>query len=212
MTSTGRRWRPGDGSAAVRGWVAFYTLGLPASMRTRRRSEVAGDLADEALDAVRRGSQRHLLGQRLRRLMAGVPDDLVWRFVDAPATALDHRVVSTWTPPTRWSMALLAIVAIGTAGAFAIGTLPILFGADPGSWGGWSRTGFSLACVGILVGIGGAVFWPARGAAIVVISAAVGSVATPWLWGGWLLAIIAVAVRGYGSQDTGPHDLMGSGR
>ncbi|MEX2182973.1 MAG: hypothetical protein WEC14_00855 [Chloroflexota bacterium] len=212
MTSTGRRWRPGDGSAAVRGWVAFYTLGLPASMRTRRRSEVAGDLGDEALDAVRRGRQRQLFAQRLRRLMAGVPDDLAWRFVDAPAMARHYRTVSTWTPPTRWSMALLAIVAIGTAGAFAIGTLPILFGADAGSWAGWSRAGFSLACVGILIGIGGAVFWPARGAAIVVVSAIVGSVTTPWLWGGWLLAIIAVAVRGYGSQDDAAHDLIESGR
>ncbi len=87
MTTSRLLGRRGDGSAVVRGWVAVYTLGLPAAIGARRRSEVAGDLADETVDAVRRGETADLRRRRLVRWFAGIPDDLTWRFVDAPELA-----------------------------------------------------------------------------------------------------------------------------
>lgn len=207
--------RRGDGSAAVRGWVATYTLGLPRAMRVRRRDEVTADLADETLDAIRQGRQRRLFGQRMRRLMRGVPSDLAWRVVDAPMMARELAVWGEWVPPTRWSMALIVIVAIVSAGGLAIVTLPVLLGAaGPESWSGWGPIGFTIGSSGILTGVLLAILWPGRGAALVVPSAVVGFLAAPWLWGGWLLALIAVAVRSYAVRSSDPADLdrLGPGR
>ena len=58
MTAVRQGWRSGDGSAAIRGWTAFITLGLPTAMRDRRRDEVAADTRttwDGDLDLVAAG-------------------------------------------------------------------------------------------------------------------------------------------------------------
>jgi len=200
--------RRGDGSAAVRGWVAFYTLGLPRALRTRRRDEINADLADETLDAVRRGRQQTLFGQRMRRLVRGIPADLAWRVLDTPTMARELAVSDDWAPPTRWSMALIAIVAISSAGGLAIVTLPVFLGAaGPDSWSGWGPVGFTIGSAGILIGVLLAILWPGRGAALVVPSAVVGFLAAPWLLGGWLLAIITVAVRSYVARSADPADV-----
>ena len=134
-------WRRDDGAAVVRGWVATYTFGLPVEMRRRRRDEVAADLADEALDAVRRREQGTLIRRRMTRLVRGIPADLAWRVLDAPERARDYRVAAMWTPLSRWSLALIAVVAIGTIGALTIVTIPIVTGAAPSStWSGWGRS------------------------------------------------------------------------
>lgn len=198
MAATSRHRRQGDGSAVVRGWVALYTLGLPEAMRMRRLDELDGDLTDEALDAVRRGRQATLRGQRIVRVVTGVPADLAWRFVDAPAMARDHRGEETWAPLTRWSAALIAIVVVGTVGALAIVTVPQLTGqARPTGWSGWGPIGFAVGSLGALVGVLTSIRWPGRGVAIVLPGIAIGAVASPWLWGCWFLALIAVGVRWY---------------
>ncbi len=200
--------RRGDGSAAVRGWVALYTLGLPRVVRTRRRDEINADLADETLDSVRRGRQQTLFGQRMRRLVRGVPSDLAWRVIDAPTMAREFAVSNDWPPPTRWSMALIGMSAIGNAGALAIVTLPVLLGgAGPDTWSGWGPVGFTIGSAGIFVGVLIAIPRPGRGAALVVPSAVVGFLAAPWLWGGWLLAIITVAVRSYVARSADAADV-----
>lgn len=206
MAATSRHRRQGDGSAVVRGWVALYTLGLPQAMRMRRRDELDGDLADEALDAVRRGRQAALRGQRIVRVVTGVPADLTWRFVDAPAMARDHRREEVWAPLTRWSAALIAIVVIGTVGALAIVTVPQLTGqARPTDWSGWGPVGFAIGCVAALAGVLTSVRWPGRGVAIVLPGIAIGAVTSPWFWGCWFLALIAVGVRWYQADtETGP--------
>lgn len=205
MGATSRHRRQGDGSAVVRGWVALYTLGLPGPIRTRRRDELEGDLADEALDAVRRGHQAALLRQRLVRVAMGIPADLQWRLVDAPAMARDQRSKDVWTPLDRWSAALIAIVVVGTVGALAIVTLPQLTSqAASAAWSGWGPVGFAVGCLAALAGVVTSIRWPGRGVAIVIPGVVVGFIASPWLWGCWFLAVIAVGVRWYQADQAGP--------
>jgi hypothetical protein len=190
--------RRGDGSAAVRGWVGLYTLGLPPEMRARRRSEVAGDLADETVDAIRRGTQRMLLRQRLTRLALGIPADLAWRFIDAPPVARRLYGPQPWVPLTRWTLGLTAVVALLAGGGLAIVTLPALTGqARPDLWPGWGPVGFAIGSLVVLVGVVASVFWPRLGAVVIVPGALIGLLAAPWLWGSWLLAVIAGAARAY---------------
>ncbi len=192
------RWRRGDGSAAVRGWVALYTLGLPVEMRMRRRGEVRADLADETLHAVRTGRTAGLFSQRLVRLVLGIPSDVSWRIVEAPQIARRYAHYVPWVPLSRWTFGLLATVAVVTAGAFAIVTLPDLIGpATDDGWHGWGPAGFGIACVAIMLGVVACVPWPRRGAAIVIPAVVLGFLASPWLWGGWILALIGVSVRLY---------------
>lgn len=198
MAATSRHRRQGDGSAVVRIWVAMYTVGLPAAIRMRRRDELDGDLADEALDAVRRGRQATLRRQRVVRVVAGMPADLHWRFIDAPAMARDQRGEEVWAPLTRWSAALIALVVVGTVGALAIVTVPQLTGqARSTDWSGWGPVGFSVGCLAALFGVLTSIRWPGRGVAVVLPGIVIGSLASPWLWGCWFLALIAVGVRWY---------------
>lgn len=196
----------------MRGWVAIYTFGLPRPMRARRRDEIAADLADELADAIRRGTSRQLFRRRISLLLRGIPDDLTWRFIDAPAFAAAYRRPAVWVPLSRWSLMLSAVVAIGAAGALAIVTVPIVTGqATPDAWTGWGPLGFAIGCAGVLAGILASVPWPRRGALVLLAGAVVGLVAAPLLWGPWLLASVAVGVRCYEAAvpgDPGPVDLV----
>lgn len=190
------------GAALVRGWVALYTLGLPGSLRMRRRAEVGADLAEETMDAVRQATLTDLTGRRVIRLLAGVPADLAWRLLDAPAMAAslpDQR----WVPPTRWTLMALAVAGIGTAGALALVAGPLLDASartDP--WLGWGPYGFAGACVAALLGIAVAVPAPQRALVLVVPAAALGTLAAPWFVGPWLLVVIAVGARWYESRSS----------
>jgi hypothetical protein len=201
MTSSllGRR---GDGSAAVRGWVGFYTLGLPRPMRERRQAEVAGDLADETLDAIRHGDRSILFRQRLVRLLYGIPSDLSWRFLVAPGVARQLYGPAPWVPLNRWTLALTGVVAMLAGGGLAIVTLPTLAGqVRPDLWPGWGPVGFAIGSAVVLGGVLGSVFWPRLGALVIVPGALIGLLAAPWLWGSWLMAVIAGAARAYQADE-----------
>lgn len=201
MTASRLLGRRGDGSAAVRGWVGLYTLGLPAPMRARRRAEVAGDLADETIDAIRHGHRSGLFRQRMIRLAMGIPADVSWRVIDAPSVARQRYGPTPWVPLTRWTLALVGVVAVISAGGLVIVTLPALTGqARPDLWPGWGPVGFAVGSLLVLGGILASVFWPRLGAVLVVPGALVGLLAAPWLWGGWLLAVIAGAARAYQAE------------
>ena len=196
----------------VSGWVRLYTLGLPPAMRERRRSEVAGDLADETVDAIRRGERRGLLWQRIMRLALGIPADLSWRFVDARVVARDLYGPLPWVPLTLWTLALTAIVATLAAGGLAIVTVPVLMGqAKPDLWPGWGPVGFAIGSAIVLVGVIASVFWPRFGAGLIVPGAVVGLFAAPWLWGSWLLAVIAGAARAYQADSDAGWPRPGGG-
>jgi hypothetical protein len=190
------------GAALVRGWVALYTLGLPDALRARRRGELAADLAEEAADAVRRATLTGLAGRRVVRLVMGVPSDLAWRLLDAPAMAAELRVQRPWVPPTRWILGLLAIAAIGTAGALVLVAGPILdTSARPDPWLGWGPYGFAAACVVALLAIVVAVPAPPRAIALVIPAAVLGTVAAPWMVAPWLLVVLAVGARWYEARS-----------
>jgi hypothetical protein len=201
MAAARRRWRSGDGSAAIRGWTAFITLGLPAAMRDRRRDEVAADLDEERLDAIRTHRVATLRRQRLGRLLAGIPDDLVWRLVDARIMARDLRRTTDWVPLDRWTTLALSCLAVGVSGGFALVGAPLLTGQlTPSTWQGWGPIGFTVACIGILVAILVAVPWPGRAATLVTPAILIGFAAAPWLWGCWTLAAMAIGLRWYQSS------------
>jgi hypothetical protein len=193
------------GAALVRGWVALYTLGLPDGVRARRRGKLAADLAEEAADAVRRATLAGLAGRRLLRLVMGMPADLAWRLLDAPAMAAELREHRPWVPPTRWILGLLAIAAIGTGGALVLVAGPILdTSGRPDPWLGWGPYGFAAACVVALVAIVMAVPSPARAFALVIPAALLGTIAAPWMVGPWLLVVLAVGARWYESRSARP--------
>jgi hypothetical protein len=170
-------------------------------MRARRRAEVAGDLADETMDAIRHGDRSGLFRQRLTRLVLGIPADLSWRLIDAPPVARRLYGPTPWVPLTRWTLALVGTVALISAGGLAIVTWPALTGQSrPDLWPGWGPVGFAVGSLVVLAGILASVFWPRLGAALVVPGAVVGLLAAPWLWGGWLLAVIAGAARAYQAE------------
>ena len=67
-------------ASLVRGWVDFYTRGLPADVRAARRDEVADDLWCQHEEAALKGrSSSSLNVEMFTRWLLGVPADLSWR-------------------------------------------------------------------------------------------------------------------------------------
>jgi hypothetical protein len=195
MTTSRLPGRRGDGSAVIHGWVAFYTLGLPAPMRVRRREELAAHLVDERQDAVRHGELAALRRRRLIRWFLGIPDDVLWRLTDARAMGRTYPTRG-WVPLSRWSAMLLAGVAIGTTGAFVLVIQGLLSGAIRADmWAAPSPQAFLLSCLAIGAGILAAIPWPRFGAVVVAVGAAIGFAVAPWLWGCFGLALLAVGLR-----------------
>ena len=67
----------------------------------------------------------------------------------------------------------------------------------PDLWPGWGPVGFAIGSTVVLVGAVASVFWPRLGVAVIVPGAVIGLLAAPWLWGSWLLAVIAGGARAY---------------
>jgi hypothetical protein len=68
--------------AAIAGWWAtFYTFGLPAASRERRRQELQSDLWEHQDDRLREGAKTGMVGlEILSRTVRGAPADILWRF------------------------------------------------------------------------------------------------------------------------------------
>lgn len=62
--------------AVTRAWLNLYTSGLPANVALSRRAEVESDLWEMQQDSTLR---RRLVLVAVTRMVAGIPDDLVWR-------------------------------------------------------------------------------------------------------------------------------------
>ncbi len=112
--------------------------------------------------------------------------------------AAELRIDRAWVPPTRWTLGLLAVAAIGSVGALIIVAAPLLAGSVvPGAWGTAGPAGFALACLGVALAIPAAIPAPRAGMAMVLIAAGFGLLVAPALAGCWALAVLAVGLRLY---------------
>jgi hypothetical protein len=94
-------------SRIVRGWVASYTSGLPDDVRRERADEIESDLWSQDEDARASGrSDRSIAGERVTRLVLGIPADIAWRLGQPGVPG--ERVARTATMGIRF-VALLAI-------------------------------------------------------------------------------------------------------
>lgn len=71
----------GLAASVTRAWIRLYTIGMPLDLREARRLEIEADLWEHRQDAGRHGVPRvACAAEMLLRALAGVPDDLTWRF------------------------------------------------------------------------------------------------------------------------------------
>lgn len=67
-------------SRLVSAWAATYTRRLPRDVMRARRDELASDLWEQRADAADSGtSSSRIAASIVRRMLAGVPADLLWR-------------------------------------------------------------------------------------------------------------------------------------
>jgi hypothetical protein len=79
--------RPTLAARLAHRWVRVYTAHLDAALRDTRRAELASDVWEHEAEAKRRGlGSIRINAQILRRLLAGIPDDLSWRRQPPDAT------------------------------------------------------------------------------------------------------------------------------
>jgi hypothetical protein len=91
--------------AIARSWTCLYTCWMDRALRDRRRAEIESDLWEYEADAYAWGERRVVLAAGiLGRVIAGVPDDVLWRLEHSPARS-SHR--SLWISAAA-SAALLA--------------------------------------------------------------------------------------------------------
>ena len=76
----------------VRSWTRVYTFGLTAEIREARRAEIESDLWEHAHDLELGGdaSSPFCALHELIRLLAGVPDDLLWRIEQAKSYSMER--------------------------------------------------------------------------------------------------------------------------
>ena len=76
----------------VRNWARVYTFGLNSEIREARRAEIESDLWEHAHDSElgRDARSPFCALHALIRLLAGVPDDLLWRIEQAKSHAMER--------------------------------------------------------------------------------------------------------------------------
>jgi hypothetical protein len=116
---------PGDIEArTVSRWTAWYTAGLPGSVGTERRAEIASDAAEHRRARLDDGwDDRRIARERLWRTARGAPADLAWRFEVLAAGSRMH-------PAVRDVVLVVASVASLAVAAFHGLFAAYLLGAD----------------------------------------------------------------------------------
>ena len=76
----------------VRNWARVYTFGLPSEIREARRGEIESDLWEHINDAElgRDAPSPFCALHALIRLLAGVPDDLLWRIEQTKSQSMER--------------------------------------------------------------------------------------------------------------------------
>jgi hypothetical protein len=140
--------------AGVRAWARAYTAPLPPSARDTRRAELAADTHDHLADLRARAMRgRPAAAEIARRLVRGMPDDLLWALTTFVEDAMPRtRLLAL----TGWAYALVVSV---------LGLLSAVAGLAEG-WrelpGHWWSTLAAMAVVVSLVGLGATVLATAR--------------------------------------------------
>jgi hypothetical protein len=96
-------------TALVRTWTWIYTRNTPALVGDGRRQEIESDLWEQQHDLAGESDAR-VAGQILFRLLAGVADDLQWRF--------EHRGLMSPLRARALVAVTMAFVLLGTAWAY----------------------------------------------------------------------------------------------
>ena len=122
----------------VRGWVWFYTLGLPRETREARRAELDSDLWDQAHAAGLRvpGAPAGSASGVLLRCTRGVPADLLWRVVEArtgDSSTDERREMRTFTLRSSLGLATIILMAVLVAAAIAITVVHTIEWDNPGT-------------------------------------------------------------------------------
>lgn len=157
----------------VRGWVDFYTRGLPADARSARRDEIDDDLWCEQAEAAAAGrSARSLDADLFLRLLFGMPADVSWRLAHRRAPTPPILVASSTSTRTLGMLAIYAgsspaVLGIlhyfmgdalwtsGVASVFAFGTFFAFPAAALGiAWRFQDHLGLSGAIGAILITLG----------------------------------------------------------
>ena len=113
---------PDDRAASVvRAWVAFYTKGLSAEQAAERQSLIDADLWDEAIAADWMGESSGLPGQRLGRLVRGVPSDITWRLEQGRQTEKKSRRTEMRT--SKLQLAVIGVLTVFYGGFLLVGLL-----------------------------------------------------------------------------------------
>lgn len=108
--------------AFARAWTWLYTCGVDRDARETRRCEVESDLWESVRDArAARRSDRQVAGEVIARVMLGVADDLLWRFVEAPRPL---RRPAVWWATTAVALGALTVVTVMVLIAAAPAKLP----------------------------------------------------------------------------------------
>lgn len=76
----------------VRNWARVYTFGLPSEIRKERRAEIESDLWEHIHDSElgRDAASPFCTLHALTRLLAGVPDDLLWRIEQSKSHSMER--------------------------------------------------------------------------------------------------------------------------
>ena len=105
-------------AALVRTWTWIYTRGTPVFVREGRRQEIESDLWEQQHDPAG-GSDGRIAAQIVGRLLAGLADDLQWRFELGGMS------------PLRTRMAVAAVVGVAVLGGAWIYSTAQLLNEQP---------------------------------------------------------------------------------
>jgi len=92
-----------------RAWVSFYTAGLPAEERDRRRGEIDSDLYEHERFAATDGPGP-IARPVAARFVRGVPADVSWRIGRDMTASMEEDVTASW--PGRLAVAGMLVLAV----------------------------------------------------------------------------------------------------